>query len=523
MASAAEGQRGGPPPTGDGAGTVRPRVGATGPDFDVERVARAAVSSAIETAAGSATPAADGAPAAGGRGDVAPLRPEEVLASSAESFPKILEAVEKAAATRGKLLAARGAFDLEWQTKSLNWFSGFYDGMTVDSKVVKPLSTGGIDLAAGYRVSEGIFPVYQDEFVTNDLGEINFGIIVSLLRDRDFDFRRFKIRDANFSVELADLDLLMARLQVQHAALRSYWDWLAAGRKFQVYSELFALAERRDTAFRRRIAEGDLAEIFLVENSQNLLRRQSFVVQSERDLRVASIRLGLYLRDALGRPSPPGSARLPEDFPPVTAGVIADIEADLERAMNRQVSLARVDTELAAERNRLALGQNAYKPQVDLGLKVGRDFGDGSDSRMGNDVIVELDVKFPIQRRKAQGAIDEARANIRSLEQRRRLLVDQIDAQVLTIAERLAADERFAQITSQEVVQARQLEEAERVRFREGASDFFTVNLREERTADARVRSVGARQAYFKALADYYAATVDLQALEIEESSLIVP
>jgi outer membrane protein TolC len=451
------------------------------------------------------------------------LLPEEVLRSSARSFPKILEAIEKAAASRAKLLAAQGEFDLEWRTKSLNWLSGFYEGQTVDSKVVKPIAEGGINLAAGYRISAADFPIYQDEYVTNDLGEVNFEVIVSLLRDRQFDFRRFKLRDAAFNVDLADLELLTARMQVQHAALRTYWDWLAAGQRYQVYSELLGLADTRDSAFRQRIAEGDLAEIFLVENSQNLLRRQSFVVQAARDFRVASIQLGLYLRNGDGEPMPPTEDRLPADFPGVSASVIDDLEQDLERAMNRQVFLARVDTELAAERNRLALGRNAYKPQVDLGVKLARDFGEGSVTRMGNDVIVELDVSFPIQRRKAQGAIDEARANIRSLEQRRRFLVDQLDAQVLSIAERVAADVRFSQITSQEVVQARQLEQAERVRFDEGASDFFVVNVREERTADAQVRSIDARQAYFKALADYYAATVDLGALEIEQDSVLAP
>ena len=59
------------------------------------------------------------------------------------------------------------------------------------------------------------------------------------------------------------------------------------------------------------------------------------------------------------------------------------------------------------------------------------------------------------------------------------------------------------------------------MRFDEGASDFFVVNVREERTADAQVRAVVARQAYFKAVADYYAATVDLEALLIEGASLI--
>lgn len=445
-----------------------------------------------------------------------PLQPEEVLRSSIRYFPKILAAVEKAAAARAKVVGARGAFDSQWETKSLNWLSGFYDGVMFDSKVVKPIFDTGIEVSAGYRLSDGIYPVYQDEFVTNDLGEINFEVVFSLLQDRAFGPRRFALRQAVLDTTLTDIDLLRSQFQVQHAALRSYWDWVAAGQRLLVYVQLLDLALDRDQAFRRRIAEGDLAEIFLIENSQNLLKRQALVVESERDFRVAALMLGLYLRDADGEKTPPTGVRLPAEFPAVTTEVLESLPTDLRRAVDRQVTVAAVETELAKERNRLALGENEMKPQLDLGVKLARDFGGGSDSRFGNDVIVSLDVKYPMRRRKARGMIDEAKANIRSLEQERRLLVDQLDAQVLGIAERIAADVRFAAITSQEVEQAIVLEEAERTRFTEGASDFFVVNVREERTADARVRAIEARRNYFKALADYYAATADTVSLGID-------
>lgn len=445
-----------------------------------------------------------------------PLVAEEVLASSIESFPKILAAVEKAAAARAKVLAARGAFDSEWQTKSLNWLSGFYDGRTVDSKVVKPIFDTGIEVSAGYRISDGIYPIYEDEYVTNDLGEINFEVVFALIQDRRFGPRRFALRQAVLDTTLTDLELLRAKFQVQHASLRTYWDWVAAGQRLLVYVRLLDLALTRDQAFRKRIAEGDLAEIFLVENSQNLLKRQSLVVEAERDFRIAALRLGLYLRDANGEKVPPSGARLPPDFPEVSTAVLDSLPADLARAVTRQVSVAQVETEIEKERNAIALGENTFKPQVDLSVKLARDFGGGSETRFGNDVIVSLDVKYPMRRRKARGMIDEARANIRSLQQERRLLVDQLDAQILGIAEQIAANVRFARITAQEVVQAQELEEAERIRFQEGASDFFVVNVREERTADAQVRAIDARLAYFKALADYYAATADTLSLGID-------
>ncbi|MEM9384368.1 MAG: TolC family protein [Pseudomonadota bacterium] len=444
------------------------------------------------------------------------LESDEVLRSSIESFPKILAAVEKAAAARAKVLSAQGvAYDSEWQTKSLNWFSGFYEGLTVDSKVVKPIRGDAIEFSGGYRISDADFPIYQDEYVTNDLGEINVGVVFALLQDRQFGPRRFALRQADLDLRLTNLELLRTQVQVQHGALRAYWRWVATGQKLVVYSELLDLAVRRDDALRRRIAEGDLAEIFLVENAQNLFKRQSLVVQAERDFRVAGLQLSLYLRDADGDTTAPPGARLPLEFPAVSRAIIDDLPTDLLRAMEQQVSLVAVDAQVEKERNRVALGENAFKPQLDLEVKLARDFGAGSETRQGNDVIVSLDVKYPLRRRKAQGQIDEARANIRSLQQERRLLADQLDAQVLGIAEQIVADVRFASITSVQVVAAQRLEEAERVKFSEGASDLLVVNLREERAADARIAAIDARLAYFRALADYFAATADFGALGI--------
>ena len=47
------------------------------------------------------------------------------------------------------------------------------------------------------------------------------------------------------------------------------------------------------------------------------------------------------------------------------------------------------------------------------------------------------------------------------------------------------------------------LEKAEKKRFRQGASDFFVINIREENTADARIKKIDAYLKYQKAYADY--------------------
>ena len=55
--------------------------------------------------------------------------------------------------------------------------------------------------------------------------------------------------------------------------------------------------------------------------------------------------------------------------------------------------------------------------------------------------------------------------------------------------------------------------DAERKRFELGASDFFLVNLREERVADAQIRAIRAELNGRIARTSYDAATINLAAL----------
>ena len=95
------------------------------------------------------------------------------------------------------------------------------------------------------------------------------------------------------------------------------------------------------------------------------------------------------------------------------------------------------------------------------------------------------------------------------------MLNEQIEVEVRNIANDISAAERFLSLAGQEVEQAEILEEAERIRFEDGASDFFVVNLREEAAADARVRRIEAQAGLLQALTNFYAATVQLNRFQI--------
>jgi len=458
-----------------------------------------------------------GAPACAAAADTGALAAQEVLRSSREHYPKILESIARARGSEGKVLAADGAFDWKVTQDSLFWANGFYSGKSVDSRIVKPIEALGADVFAGYRITDGTFPVYQDQLVTKSGGEFNFGIVFSLLRDRDFDDRRFKLRATRLARNEAELDLMLTRLLVQRDAAKSYWSWVAAGRRLRVYEELLQLARQRNAGLAKRVAEGDAAEITLVESRQNILKRQALVTRTERDFVNAAIKLGLFNRDAAGRPQRPSAERLPAGFPPPDPQVTAALEADIAALEARQYRLAILENQLEAERNRIRLAENALLPQLDLQVKADHDLGRGTRSRDEFDIIVELRLSVPLERRKARGELAAARARLAELSQQRRLQEDQLAAEMRRLAKTVEAATEYAALTRREFEQAEQLAAAEDVRFREGASDFFRLNLREERAAEARVRNIEALLDYHQALVDYRAVTVDTEAFLIDE------
>ncbi len=440
---------------------------------------------------------------------------DKVLNSSIRYAPKILESIEKQRRAESTQFAARGAFDPSFEQNSLLWLNGFYNGSSIDSALVQPLQNSGGKVYGGYRSGTGTFPIYEDELATLSRGELNIGVLLPLLRDRDFDKKRFKLRDGELGIELAETDLLLSQVQVQHDAMIAYWRWLAAGRRLAIYEHLLEIAEERDLAFKERFAAGDIAEIDIVENAQNVLKRRALVAQTRGNFEVAALTLSLYFRSNDGKPRVPERSQLPDRFPFIDTSVVDNIDQDIENALSRQMELSRIDIEIEQAQLQLKLSENLFKPKVDVGAKAARDFGTGSATREGNDIIMELAISMPIGRRSARGEIGAARARLNELKFERQQVQERLRANIIQLSHSLKANAEFANLASQEVTQATRLEQAELKRAIEGASTFFLLNVREENTANTRVRRVIATLTYFETLANYYAVTANMAALGI--------
>lgn len=456
-----------------------------------------------------------------------PLLPEEVLAASEQHFPTILQSLAKRQAAAGKVVESLGAFDVVFAADGFDWADGFYDGTALSGKVLKPLRPLGAQIYGQYSLSNGDFPIYQDESFTNTGGTAKLGFLFSLLRDRDIDPRRFGQIDAELALRQAELDVLLTKVGVQQRALAAYWQWIAAGQQLAVYENLLAIALEREGGLEREVNSGRRAAIFVTENRQNITRRQTLATSSRRDFRIAANRLAFFLRDEQGETLIPNKQRLPAESQfgelPVRP---QSMPLNMDSLLARRPELKIIETGAERALQQIALSENELKPRLDLNLELAEGFGaigEGGASRDSTDAIVGFTFTVPLERRKAKGRITQARAELESLRQEQRRLEDSVEIELRNIVLELDIALQLMALADQDVELSETMRRAEVRRFEAGASDFFLVNIREETAADARVRYYSAYQRTRVAQANFDAATVNLKRLGISDISSASP
>ena len=443
-----------------------------------------------------------------------PLLPAELLQSSATRFPDILESLARERAANGDRLAADGAFDLVFNASGYDRATGFWSGAVLNTEVRQNLRGNGGQVYGGYRVSDGRFPIYEDINFTNNGGEFKVGALFSLLRNRSFDQRRFRVADARLASTQASLEVTLTQIGVQQQALNAYWRWIATGRELSTYGELLQIAQDRAVGLQEQVRKGALPEIALTENQQNIIRREILVAEAERSFHLATNALSFFLRDSAGNLVTPDISRLPDE---ALLDPLEDldtlVQADPGEVLLNRPELASLRVAIDRAHNKVRLSENDLKPDLDFNIEVSRDVGriaEGGISRDSTDTVLGFRFSIPLQRREARGRLQRAEAELRANQLRRQRTEDQISIELNDILINLKTAFNLTDLAQSEVVQANVMVEAERKKFALGASDFFLVNIREERAADAQIRKTRAILNGRLAQTSYNAATVNL-------------
>jgi len=442
----------------------------------------------------------------------APLTLGEVLASVETVHPLLDAARRDIDAAAGEQLAADGAFDPLWRTR-VSLFAGGYDYARVDSLIEEPTPLWGASFFFGYRYGRGKIQDYYRELETLRYGEVRAGVQVPLWRNGPIDRRRAAIARAEFGYDIAELGVVASRIDTVRLATIRYVEWVAAGARVEVAQTLLTIAVARDAQVAARVSRGEVPAIERMENERLVLQREAGVVAADRGLVQAALELSLYYRGRDGRPRVPSPARLPTSMPEPRALDAASVVRARALAEARRPELQRFEAarqQLEVDRD---LADNQAAPAIDLMLFASQDIGprDTSDTILNRAHVPQIEaavvVEIPILNRVANGRSAAASAGMARVELQREFALDRVRAEVRDAVSALDAARRRIALVRREVEVAGLLEAGERQRFEEGDSTLFVVNLREQATAEARLREVDAVLDWHRASAAFRAAT----------------
>lgn len=435
---------------------------------------------------------------------------EALLASVDRTYPPFLATLERRNIAGGEWFATLGAFDLFLNADSRNFPLGYYRRSVHDIFLEQPVFHTGGRFFAGYRLAEGQWPIYYVNLLTRGGGAFVSGFEQPLMRNLRIDARRAAYFRAELERRRIEPVILRERIQLLQAASRTYWNWVAAGQSYALAQELLAATLRQSAAITQQVQEGALPPFDLIAFQNLLLQRQQQLVSANREFQRAGIALSLYFRDERGLPTLPDARNIPLAFPQAVSPEQQRVLEDVNVALQLRPEI--LDMRLRIEQGRvdLDLARNDLLPNMNLYVYNEQNFGDrladlGPDHRP-NILEASLLIDVPLQRRYGRGRVRAADATLRQLSHQARFVLEQIQNEVLDAvsAVRNHYDALTAFRNNEMVV--RTLEEAERARYREGASTLLLLYIRVQATYDAQIQRVAAEGRYFGALADYRAA-----------------
>lgn len=437
-----------------------------------------------------------------------PLLLNEVLQSVRTQYPPYLAALIEQDIANGRARQALGAFDLSLNAGGAFAPAGYYDGQTGYTTLEQPLPFWGGSVYGGYRLSSGFLPNYNKERTGTD-GEGVLGFRIPLLRDGAIDRRRATLWQARIDQELADPLILRQHLDFIRAATFSYYGWLAAGHRLTLTEQLLRVTKDRDSAIAEQVKKGASAPIVQVDNQRLVVSREIAVVQAQRRFQAAAIELSLFYREArTAEPIIAPRARVPAAFPAHGHPGESQLTVDIAKAAIYRPEIRRIELTLEKTAIERRLAKNNRLPTLDVGVQAAQALTSNTPRDIERtEIEAKVEFKLPIQRREAQGRLDVAEAQIERLNNEMRFARDRIAADVRDAHSALLAAYDVLLQTRRNVDLAQQLAAAEGERLKQGAADLLALQIREQASFEARVLEVEAQADYFRAQANYRAAT----------------
>jgi outer membrane protein TolC len=317
---------------------------------------------------------------------------------------------------------------------------------------------------------------------------------------------------------MATTALNSQRIEIERLATLRYWDWVAAGKKLAIAQGMLQIAEVRDEALSHRVKHGEVSNFDRKDNLRTIIQRKSAAVAAERFLQKTALELSLFYRTEDGTPIVAGAESVPSHFPeimsskPVDAASISQVVPD---SIQRNPDIQRIQANLEQMDIELQVSRNQILPKLDLKLGAFSDLGIANVSKFlipteyPYEFKISLSFELPLFMRAAEGRFAANSANLEKLNTQLGLQRDRIRMTIIDTGQVIIQAIKRVEYAKQEHALSQELEEGERTRFIHGDSNLLFVNIREQNTREAALREIDSVLEYFRAKAEYRAATAE--------------
>ena len=216
--------------------------------------------------------------------------------------------------------------------------------------------------------------------------------------------------------------------------------------------------------------------------------------------------MAVYLFDNSGRPVPfLDEMNVPNQWPTPATFTGSEIDASIQKAIDRRPELKRIALERQQAKLQLQLARNDLLPQADGLYTQGYD---GGNNGIGRVFRAQVTFSQPIYLRNARGRIKASQFNIEALNSEEAAERQRIVAEVMSAAATLNASYDKYQAVTKQVEKSEAVYVGEKKRFNFGDSTVFLVTQRERQLFDARIKLIDAQVEYLNASAKMQALTV---------------
>lgn len=437
----------------------------------------------------------------------------KVLSVVKNNHPIIKMAVLSNKISDAELLSSQGTFDLTIRS------SAYYNRYNSSSAIgeaqyanmynaeLELLTRYGIKIKSGFDLNDG--DIKTPLSVTGQDGQLSVGFDAPLLRGAGLNtfsvkesLSKYNVKKVYNNYRLVSLDLLLETINV-------YWKWVTAKKKLKIEEDLLKLSEFRHESIQKRVQNGDLPPIDLVEVKQEIQRRKGRVLKANRYYQQISYALSWFLWDDKNNETINVLNCNTNDFKKNMldkrsfSSKLAKIEALKNRPEVKNLEISKMIAELQKD-----FAENDLLPRLDLTLRAGKQYGDGS---IDNHVI-KGGIKFelPLQRREAKGRLSQFNLELNKISYEQKSLIQKIYLQVDDSISAINLSLENLRAVVKEVQLAQKMQEGENKKFELGDSTLFVVNRRERSTAESKLKLIDTLYNYYLALGYYNAVTGNL-------------